>query len=59
MGMVHAIFHAMPDSKEVRLCWVIHVATETHGKLLKIVASLNSDVHEAANPVIEVSSMWF
>ena len=49
----------MRDIKEGRFCWGIHLFTETRGKSLKIVASLNSDVHEATNPVIEGSYMWF
>ena len=43
----------MSERKEVRFCWVIHVYTRIQGKVLKIVASLNSDVYEATNPVIE------
>ena len=55
--MVHEIFHDMSDIKESGFYSVIHVATETHDKVLNIVASLNSDLHEATNPVIEGSSM--
>ena len=55
--MVHGIFHEMYKSKESGFCWGIDVSTETHGKVFKIVVSLNSDVHGATNPVIEVSSM--
>ena len=57
MWMVHAIFHAMYKIKEIGFYWGIHVATEAHGKVLIIVASLDSDVHAATNPVIEGSSM--
>ena len=57
MCMVNKIFHAMSKFKERRLCWGICVSTDTHGKVLKIVASLNSDVHEFTNPVIEGYSM--
>ena len=53
MWMVHEIFHAMSNSKEIWFCWGIYVATDVHGKVLNIVASLDSDVHEATNPVIE------
>ena len=52
MWMVHEIFHAMSNIKEVGFHWGIHVATEMHGKVLKIVASFNIGVHEATNPVI-------
>ena len=57
--MVHEIFHEMFESKKRRLCWGIHVATETHGEILKIITSFNIDVHESANPLIEVSYMIF
>ena len=55
--MVYDIFHAMPESRESRFCWGIHVSTEAHGKILKIIAILNSDVHKGTNPVIEGSSV--
>ena len=55
--MVHEIFHDMSVIMDSGFCSVIHVATETHDKVLNIVASLNSDLHEATNPVIEGSSM--
>ena len=55
--MVHEIFHVMYESKESGFCWGIHVATDTNGKVLKIIAILNSDVLEATNRVIEGSSM--
>ena len=58
MWMVHEILHAMSESKEIKFCWGIHVSTETCGNILKIILSLNSDVHEATNPVIEGSWMW-
>ena len=51
--MLHDIFHAMFYSKERRLCKGIHVSTETHVNILKIIAMLNSDVNEATNLVIE------
>ena len=54
-----SVTHAMYEIKEGRFCWEIHVSTDMYGNILKIVASLNSDVHEATNPVIEGSSMWF
>ena len=47
--MVHDIFHAMFDRNKIRFCCV---ATETHGKILKVISSFNSDVHEYTNPVI-------
>ena len=55
--MLHEIFHAMYESKEVSLYWVVHTVTEMHGKVLNIVAILNSDVYESTRPVVEVSSM--
>ena len=57
MWMVHEIFHVMSESKESGFCWGSHVATDTNGKVLKIIAILNSDVLEATNRVIEGSSM--
>ena len=59
MWMVHEILHSMFESKEVRLCWVIHVAYEAGGDILKIIVSLDSDMHESNKSVIEVSSMLF
>ena len=58
MWMVYEIFHAMSKKKEGKFCWIIHVATETHGKALNIIARLSSDVHEVTNLVIEGSFMW-
>ena len=55
--VVHEILHAIYDSKEVSICWVIHVSNDTHSNILNIVVSFNSDVHEATNPVIEGASM--
>ena len=55
--MVHGIFHAVSENKEGRLCWGIHVVTEMHAKVLNIIASLNIDVHEVNNPVVEGSPM--
>ena len=59
MWMVHEIFHAMFEIKESSFCWVVLVYNDRHCEILKIIASLNSDVHESANSVVEVSSMWF
>ena len=59
MWMVHQILNAISESKEIRFCWGIDVSTDTHGNILKTIASLNTYVHEATNPVIEVSFMWF
>ena len=50
--MFHDILHDMSKIKEVRFCWDICVSTETHSKVLKIVESLDSDLHEATNQVI-------
>ena len=57
--MVNHIFHAISERNEGRFCWGIYVSNETHGKILKIIAILNIDVHEENNPVIEGSSMRF
>ena len=53
------ILHSMSDSKLGRLFWSIHVATETHGNFFYIIASLNSNIYKAADPVIEGSSVLF
>ena len=53
MCMAHQIFHAIFESKEIRFYWCIHVATDAHGEILKITASLDSDANESTNPVIE------
>ena len=57
MLVVHEILYAMSDNKEDRNCWIIHVATETQGKLLKIIVILVIYVHESTNPVVEGTSM--
>ena len=54
--MLHELFHDMYESKESGFRLDIHVTTEMYGKVLNIVVSLNSDVHEATKPVIEESS---
>ena len=53
MWMVHEIFHAMFESKKICLCWCVHVFTEAHGDILKIIACLDGDVHESTNLVME------
>ena len=55
--MVHDILHSVLKTKEERFCQGVNVVTEIHGKVLKIVVSLNSDVHDSTYLVIEVSSM--
>ena len=57
MIVVHDIFHAMSKGKNHRLFWGIHITIKSHGKVLKIIACLNSGVHEATNAVIEVTTM--
>ena len=59
MWMLHQILHVMFESNKSKFRWCIHVATEVHGEILKITASLNSDVHEYTNPIIDLSSMLF
>ena len=44
-------------SNKCRFYWCIHIATESHGDLLKIITSLNSDMYDSTNPVIDASSM--
>ena len=50
--MVHAVFHAMFEIKKSRFCWCINIATEAHYDILKVIASLNSDLHDSTNSVI-------
>ena len=57
MWVFYEILHTISESKEGRFCWSIHVAPDAHGKLLYIMFIFNSDMHEAANPVIQGSSM--
>ena len=52
MEMVHEVLHSMFDRNTRRLCWCIHIATEANFDILKIISSLDSDVHESTNPVI-------
>ena len=59
MWILHDIFHDIYDSKWNRLYWVIIVSTEMHGKMLNIIASLNSAVHESTIPVIKGYSILF
>ena len=59
MCIVNDILHSMFDSKQSRLYWGIHVATETHDETLKIIASMDSDVNDSTNSMIEISSMLF
>ena len=51
--MVHEIQYAMFEINKGRFCWCIHVATEVHSEILKIIASLDSDLHESINLLIE------
>ena len=53
MWMVHDIFYAMFKSKASRLCLCIHVATEAYGEILKTIVSLDSNVHDYINSVME------
>ena len=58
MWVVHDIFHDISEIKGRVFCWGIHVSNDTHVNILKIVVSLNSDVHDATKPVIKGSSIW-
>ena len=51
--MVHEIFQALSEGKEIRFCWRIHVTAQFNGDVLKTIACLDSDVNEAAKPEIE------
>ena len=57
MRVVHEIFNAMFEGNKIRFCWGIHISDYIHGKVLNIIAYLDSAVHEVTNPVIEVTSM--
>ena len=57
MKMADEIFHAISEGNKCRLCWSIHINTQSHCKVLKIIACLDSDVHKATNPVIEGTPM--
>ena len=58
MRVTHLIFHAISLGNEGRFCWSIHIDTDIYGKVLKIVACLDSDVNEATNPFIEGTPRW-
>ena len=53
MRVVHDILHIMSEGKEDMFSCSIHIATATHGKVLKIISFLYSYMHEATNPFIE------
>ena len=59
MCMVHEILHTMYEIKEGMLYWIIHVVTDTEGKVLDTISILNIAVHEATNPLIEGYYMLF
>ena len=50
--MMHEVFHDIFERNKNRFCWCIHISTEAHCEILKIIASLDSGVHEYTNPVI-------
>ena len=54
--LMREIFRAMPEVNKSRLCWGIHITTETYGNVLNSIECLDSDLHEATNPVIEGTS---
>ena len=58
MRVMHEILHAMSEGEKIRFYWGIHTATYMNGKVLKIIACLDSDVHDATNPVNEGTLMW-
>ena len=53
MWTANNIFYVMFDIKEIRFFWCIHISTKANGEILKIIFSLNSDVNDFTNPVIE------
>ena len=53
MWMAYEILHAMFESKKIRLCWCIHVNTEANGEILNIIPSLDVNMHESNNLVID------
>ena len=55
--MVHEIIYDMVKGKEWRFCGSIHVSTNPHGNILKVVACLNGNVYGISYPVIELSFM--
>ena len=59
MCMVHGLFHVKFERKKRRLCWCIRMSTEVYHEILRVIASLDSDVHESTNPVIHWYSMLF
>ena len=52
MWMVHRIPHVIFYIKKARFYWWIYIDIEAHCDKLKIIESLESDVHESINPVI-------
>ena len=48
----------MSEGKECRFFWGIHITTQAHSEVLKIIECLDSYVHKATNPVIEGTHMW-
>ena len=59
MRVMHEIFHVISEGKKLLFYWIINITTYTHGKVLKIIACLNSYVHDITNPVIEGHLMIF
>ena len=51
--MAHGILNSTFERKGNSFYWVIHVATEAHGEIVKIKPSLNSDIHDYTNTVID------
>ena len=50
--MVYDIFNAMFESKESRFYWCVHVVTDAHCEILKVIASLDIDIYESTKPMI-------
>ena len=49
----------MSEGNKFRFCWRIHIAIQYHGKVLKRISFLNSDVHDTNNPLIKGYPMLF
>ena len=59
MRMVYAILHTISKGKELWFCGRIHVSTQLHGHISKVVSCLKSNLHEISYPVVEWYSMCF
>ena len=56
---VHEVSHAVSEGEKCWLCWIIHISTLFHSKILNIIACLNFYVHDITKPVIKWIPMLF